>query len=135
MQTQISQIEDQIRQHPANPKLLVALGLAYWQRNDFPHALESFQRAVKVGPGSAEAHNWLGVAILEKGDFAGSIAEFRKTIALDPKYTRAYANLGSALTKNGELAEAVKVFRQWQKKFAGRKFPNTTRLIREDRSR
>jgi tetratricopeptide (TPR) repeat protein len=106
----IRQIEDQIRQHPANPKLYVALGLAYWQRDDFLHALESFQRAVKVGPGSAEAHNWLGVAILEKGDFTGSIAEFRKTIALDPKYTRAYANLGSALTKNGELAEAVKVF-------------------------
>lgn len=108
----VSQIEDQIRQRPDNPKLYVALGLAFWRQNDFPHALEAFQHAVKVGPNSADAHNWLGVATLEKGDFTGAIAEFRRAIALDPKYTRAYANLGSALNKNGELTEAVKVFRK-----------------------
>jgi len=106
------QIEEQIRQHPENPKLYVALGLAFWRQNDFPRALEAFQRAVKLGPKSADAHNWLGVATLEKGDFTGAIAEFRKAIALDPKYTRAYANLGSALNKNGELPEAVTVFRK-----------------------
>jgi tetratricopeptide (TPR) repeat protein len=106
----IEQIEDQIKKHPGDPRLYVGLGLAYWQRHDFPHALEAFQHAVKFGPQSAEAHNWLGVALLEKGDFTGSIAEFRRAIALDPKYARAYANLGSALNKNGQLAEAVKIF-------------------------
>lgn len=108
----VSQIEDQIRQHPDSSKLYVVLGLALWRQNDFPHALDAFQHAVKLGPNSADAHNWLGVATLENGDFTGAIAEFRKAIALDPKYTRAYANLGSALNKNGELAEAVKVFRK-----------------------
>jgi tetratricopeptide (TPR) repeat protein len=108
----VSQVEDQIRQHPDSPRLYVALGLAFWRQNDFPHALEAFQHAVKVGPNSADAHNWLGVATLEKGDFTGAIAEFRRAIALDPKYTRGYANLGSALNKNGELTEAVKVFRK-----------------------
>src|SRR6266404_5923334 len=108
----LSQIEGELKQHPNSPKLYVALGLAYWDRNDYPHALEAFQRAVKLGPASAEAHNWLGVATLEKGDFPGAAAEFRKAISLDPKYARAYANLGSALAKNGELAEAVEVFRK-----------------------
>src|SRR5258708_2016509 len=108
----LSQIEGELKQHPNSPKLYVALGLAYWDRNDYPHALEAFQRAVKLGPASAEAHNWLGVATLEKGDFPGAAAEFRKAIPLDPKYARAYANLGSALAKNGELAEAVEVFRK-----------------------
>src|SRR5260370_24444739 len=67
----VSQIQDEIKRHPDSPKLYVALGLAYWDRNDYPHALESFQRAVKLGPASAEAHNWLGVATLEKGDLPG----------------------------------------------------------------
>jgi tetratricopeptide (TPR) repeat protein len=105
-------IQDQISKHPADPRLYVGLGIAYWQRHDFPHALEAFQRAVKLGPKSADAHNWLGVALLEKGDFDESIAEFRRAIALDPKYARAYANLGSSLNKNGQLAEAVKIFEQ-----------------------
>ena len=108
----VSQIQDEIKRHPDSPKLYVALGLAYWDRNDYPHALESFQRAVKLGPASAEAHNWLGVATLEKGDLPGAVAEFRKAVSLDPKYARAYTNLGSALAKNGELSEAVEAFQK-----------------------
>jgi len=108
----ISQIESEIKRDPNNPRLHVALGLAYWDRNDYPHALAAFQRAVKAGPSSAEAHNWLGVALLEKADLPGATAEFRKAVSLDPKSTRAYTNLGSALAKSGELAEAVEAFQK-----------------------
>src|SRR5205814_10723189 len=81
----VSQIQDEIKQHPDNPKLYVELGLAYWDRNDYPHALEAFQRAVKIGPASAEADNWMGVATLEKGDLPGAGAEFQTTIRLAQK--------------------------------------------------
>jgi tetratricopeptide (TPR) repeat protein len=108
----LTQLQTAVKREPANPKLHVALGLAYWDKNDFGHAYESFRQAVKVGPKSAAAHNWLGVAILEKADLPGAIAEFRKAVALDPKYARAYTNLGSALAKSGELAEAVEVFQK-----------------------
>jgi tetratricopeptide (TPR) repeat protein len=108
----VREIQDQIKQQPDNPKLLVELGLAYWAQNDYKHALDAFQHAVEVGPSSAEALNWLGVAIWKKGDLPGAIAEFRKAISLDPKYARAYTNLGSALAKNGELAEAVGMFQK-----------------------
>ncbi len=108
----VSQIEAAIKRDPGNPKLHVALGLAYWDRNDYPHALEAFQRAVKVAPASAEAHNWLGVAIMGKADLPGAIAEYRKAVSLDPKYARAYTNLGSALDKSGEVGEAVEMFRK-----------------------
>src|SRR5256885_8485528 len=103
--TSVSQAEAAIKRDPLNPKLYVALGLAYWDRNDYPRAFEAFQRAVKIGPGSAEAHNWLGVAILEKADLPNAITEFRKAVSLDAKYARAYSNLGSALAKSGEIAE------------------------------
>ena len=106
----IEQIESEIRKEPNNPHLQVTLGLAYWDRNDYPHAFEAFQRAVKMGPASAEAHNWLGVALLEKADMRGATAEFKKAVSLDPKSERAYTNLGSALAKSGDLAEAVKAF-------------------------
>jgi tetratricopeptide (TPR) repeat protein len=108
----ISQLESEIKSDPNNPRLYVALGLACWDRNDYPHALESFQRAVKVGPTSAEAHNWLGVALLEKADLPGATAEFRRAVALDPKSMRAYTNLGSSLAKGGELAGAVEAFQK-----------------------
>ena len=109
-QASVEDLQASIRHDPTNPKLHVALGLAYWDRNDYPHAYAAFQQAVKVGPESAEAHNWLGVAILEKADLPNAITQFRKAVALDPKYARAYTNLGSALAKSGEVNEAAAAF-------------------------
>jgi tetratricopeptide (TPR) repeat protein len=108
----VAQLEAAVKRSPSDPKLHVALGLAYWERNDYPRALIAFQRAVKVAPRSAEAHNWLGVALSEKSDFPGAIAELRKAVALDPKYGRAYTNLGSVLAKSGDFTEAVAVFQK-----------------------
>jgi tetratricopeptide (TPR) repeat protein len=108
----LAQLEAAVRRDPANPDLHVRLGLAYWERNDYPRALKQFQRAVKVGPRSAEAHNWLGVALSEKSDLPGAIAAFRKAVALDAVYGRAYSNLGSVLAKSGDFAEAVGVFQK-----------------------
>jgi tetratricopeptide (TPR) repeat protein len=108
----VDQLEAAVKRSPSDPKLLVALGLAYWERNDYPRALTAFQRAVKVAPRSAEAHNWLGVALSEKSDFPGAIAELRKAVELDPKYGRAYTNLGSVLARSGDFTEAVAVFQK-----------------------
>jgi len=108
----LRELEAAVNRHPSDAHLYVALGLGYWDRGDFPRALETFQHAVKAGPGSAEAHNWLGVALMGKADLAGAVAEFKKAISLYPKYVRAYINLGSARARSGELGEAVKAFRK-----------------------
>ena len=108
----VSQLEAAVRRDPKSPSAHIALGLAYWGRNEYPRALQAFRRAVEVGPRSAEAHNWLGVALSEKSDLPGAVAEFRRAIELDPKYGRAYTNLGSALATSGDYAEAVEVFQK-----------------------
>src|ERR1700746_2380527 len=111
-QESVSQIQKEISRHPDNSKLYVRLGLAFWDRNDYAHAFEAFERAVKFGPSSAEAHNWLGAAFMQKGDFPDAVAEFRKAISHNPQYARGYNNLGSALAKNGDLSGAIGAFRK-----------------------
>ena len=106
------ELEAAVTRSPRDPKPLVILGLAYLDTNDSARALDAFQRAVQVGPQSAEAHNWLGVALSSKADLPAAIAEFRKAVALDPEYGRAYSNLGSALAQSGDYAEAVEVFQR-----------------------
>jgi tetratricopeptide (TPR) repeat protein len=108
----VPQMEQALAKNPDDPKVNVALGVAYFDRGEHARALERLQHAVKVAPDSSEAHNWLGVVLLDRADFPQGIAALRKAVALDPKYTRAYANLGSALAKSGELDEAVEVFRK-----------------------
>lgn len=108
----IPQLEQALAKNPDDPKINVALGVAYFDRGAHARALERLQHAIEVAPDSSEAYNWLGVVLLDRADFPRGIAALRKAVALDPKYTRAYANLGSALAKSGELDEAVGVFRK-----------------------
>ena len=100
----VGDLEALTARNPDDPKGWVLLGLAYLDRNEDPRALDAFQRAVKAGPGSAEAHNWLGVALAAKSDMPGALAEFRKAVELDPQYGRAYSNLGSTLAQSGDYA-------------------------------
>ena len=95
---------------PDDLRTLVVLGIAYLDVQNFARALETLQNAVRVGPESAEAHNWLGVALSGTSDLPGAVTAFRKAVALDPKYGRAWSNLGSTLAQSGDYAEAVGVF-------------------------
>ena len=108
----VRQMEQALAKNPDDPKINVALGLAYFERGDAARALERLRHAVKVAPDSSEAYNWLGVVLLDRADFPQGIAALRKAVALDPKFTRAYANLGSALAKSGEFDQAVTVFQK-----------------------
>ena len=108
----VGSLETATKQHPFDPKLHIALGLAYWDRNDYEHALSAFRHAVNVGPRSAEAHNWLGVALMQRADLAGAVVEFKKAISLNRKFVRAYINLGSAQARSGDLSEAIRDFRR-----------------------
>ena len=38
----VPQLEAAIKRSPSDPKLHVALGLAYWERNDYPRALIAY---------------------------------------------------------------------------------------------
>ena len=108
----VPEIQAALTREPGNPKLYVKLGQAYWDRNDYQHAFDAFQQAVKLAPSSAEAHNWMGAFLMSRGNLPNAITELRKALSLDPKYARAYTNLGSALAQSGDLAEAVAAFRK-----------------------
>jgi cytochrome c-type biogenesis protein CcmH/NrfG len=40
-----AELERAVERAPRDAKVLLALGLAYWNRNEYPRALEIFQRA------------------------------------------------------------------------------------------
>ena len=65
----VPQMEQALAKNPNDPKVNIALGVAYLERGENARALERLQHAVKVAPDSAEAHNWLGVALLDRADF------------------------------------------------------------------
>src|SRR5262249_18534146 len=65
---EIAKVEAAVQRNPFAVELRLQLGVAYMDKNDFSHATEVLQEAVRLAPTSAEAHNWLGVALMGKSD-------------------------------------------------------------------
>ncbi len=73
-----------------------------------PDAIAEYQRALRIDPNYAEAHNNLGAVLLHSGRSTEAVAEYQAAVRLDPDYADAHSNLGSALSQiPGRLSEAA----------------------------
>jgi tetratricopeptide (TPR) repeat protein len=75
-------------------------------------AIECYQKAIKLDPKIAEAHNNLGLVLHGKGKVDEAIACFQKAIALAPKDANAHNNLGFALQGKGNVDKAIECYKQ-----------------------
>jgi protein O-mannosyl-transferase len=72
-----------------------------------PDAAAEYQRALRIYPNYAEAHNNLGAILLQSGHPTEAVAEYQAAVRLDPDYPDAHSNLGGALSRiPGRLPEA-----------------------------
>jgi tetratricopeptide (TPR) repeat protein len=74
-------------------------------------AVAAFEEAVRLEPGSAEAHYDLGVARLRQDQLQAAADEFRLALKANPSMAPAHNSLGSALSDLGKTAEAEAEFR------------------------
>jgi tetratricopeptide (TPR) repeat protein len=73
-----------------------------------PDAILEYQKAVRIYPNYAEAHNNLGALLLQSGHTTEAVAEYQAAVRLDPDYPDAHSNLGGALSRiPGRLSEAT----------------------------
>jgi len=67
------------------------------------HALE----AVRLDPGSPQAHTNLGLILDRRGDPAAAATHYAEAIRLDPHAAQPHINLGLNLERRGDLAAAA----------------------------
>ncbi len=75
-------------------------------------ALELVERAVKLDPGFAEAHNLAGDLLVKKCLFDEALERFRRACELKPDVELYLFDLASALAFTGRHAEAAEVYRR-----------------------
>ena len=73
-----------LRQHPALPEAVFALGAARAAQGDARGAAEQYARAVALAPTQGRYRATLAAAYLTVGDFARAAAEYRVALALAP---------------------------------------------------
>jgi TolB-like protein/predicted Zn-dependent protease len=81
-----------------------AMGLVHlFQHRDWPSAYRSFQKAITLTPGSAEAHQLYSMYLKTLGDTETALAEAEAALQLDPLSSPVRLSHAEALAAAGEL--------------------------------
>ena len=102
------------------PYLHKALGLAYYDANQFVLFEQQMERAIATDAGDPQPHFHLGRYLESvKSDFAGALEHFERVISLDPEHTRGQYFAGfclEMLDRRNEAAERYQAAVQLSKR-------------------
>ncbi|HFE64050.1 MAG TPA: tetratricopeptide repeat protein [Caldithrix sp.] len=113
-ETVIVDLKKQLQGDPGNFSILMSLGHAYLENRYYEKAGKIFSRAVKVNPGSPEAHTDLGVALRNNGQIDEALKQLKKVTADFPEYADGWLQLGTIyrfdLKKNRKALDCFQKF-------------------------
>lgn len=91
------------------PNVVVCDNLAYALRasGKLDEAIAYCERAIRMDPSYAPAHNNYGLALKTQGKMDLAIDSFRHALELNPEFAPAHSNLAIALKKQGDVAGAM----------------------------
>lgn len=99
-----------LQSQPRNFNALQLLATIAVQRKNSAVAIELFDRALKINPDYAEAHNNRGNALLDLKRPEEALKSYRRALKIKPDYAEAHNNCGNALLKLERPEEALKSY-------------------------
>lgn len=122
----IGELKRTVEKDPQNPKLLTSLGNAYYDRADWEHAADAYEKARRKAPNDANLLSDLGVAYRNEGEFKRAAAMFRKAREVNPDHWQSLLNL--VLLETFDRRDAAAAQRQFDE--LKRRFPEIPNLDR-----
>ena len=92
--TQAGPLIEKLKADPANAGLLENIGNIYYDAQQFPTAIDYYQRALKVQPSNTGVRTDMATAYWYTGDADTAIAEFLKSLSYEPNKPNTLFNLG-----------------------------------------
>lgn len=92
--TQAAPLVKQIESDPNNADLLAKVGNIYYDTQQYPVAVDYYQRFLKLQPTNTNVRTDLATAYWYMGNVDNAIAEFNKTLSYEPNKANALFNLG-----------------------------------------
>jgi len=109
------ELQKAVELNPEDKDVLYMIGIIYLLNyDDFPKAIDFFQKAVSVDPDFAEAHNNLGFAYEKSRKFNEAIDSYKKALS-NLKYRspeKAYNSLGRVYYRLGRYDEAINEYKE-----------------------
>jgi len=92
--TQAGPLLEKLKADPNNPELLASIGNIYYDTQQYPTAIDFYQRALKAQPTNAGVRTDMATAYWYTGNADGAIVEFDKALIYQPNSANALFNLG-----------------------------------------
>jgi len=104
---------EKLKADPANAGLLENIGNIYYDAQQFPTAIDYYQRALKAEPANTGVRTDMATAYWYTGNADTAIAEFQKSLAYEPNKANTLFNLG-IVEWQGKM-DIDKAVAAWQK--------------------
>ncbi len=111
--TQAAPLLEKLKSDPNNPDLLAGIGNVYYDAQQFPRAIDYYQRTLQVQPKNTGVRTDMATAYWYTGDADTAITEFKKALSYEPTKANTLFNLGIVQWQGKmDVANAVAT---WQK--------------------
>lgn len=90
----IKELETQLQNNPGDYVLIMKLGHAYLENQQFAKAVEIFRKAVQLKPQEAEPQVDLGIALRQNRQIDEALAALNRATKSFPEYGEAWLQLG-----------------------------------------
>jgi cytochrome c-type biogenesis protein CcmH/NrfG len=111
--TQAAPMIEKLKTDPNNAELLASIGNVYYDTQQFPTAIDYYQRALKIAPANTGIRTDMATAIWYTGNADAAIAEFQKSLSYEPNKANTLFNLG-VVEWQGRM-DIDKALATWQK--------------------
>src|SRR5579863_1230637 len=111
--TQAGPLIEQLKADPTNAALLEKIGNVYYDAQQFPTAIDYYQRALKVEPANTGVRTDMATAYWYTGNADTAIAELQKSLSYEPNKANTLFNLG-IVEWQGKM-DIEKATATWQK--------------------
>lgn len=88
------------------------LGVALQKQKKIDHAIEKWEKALKLKPDLSSAHYNIGLALITKGKYDQAIKHLNKALQAKPNWHEPYNDLGLAYEGLGEYDLAIKNYNE-----------------------
>lgn len=95
------------------PEVYLALGEAYFNRQEMEKAISSFKRAQELQPNNERIFYDLGLIYYKIDQLESAISSLEQAIKLNPKFSSAYYQLGLVFLKKGDFSRAIDAFEKF----------------------
>jgi len=107
----IEELEKRAFQDPDDEAIWREFGNAYFDRDQYPEAIDAYRRSLEIDPGNANVWTDMGIMYRRIGEFRKAVEAFDRAVAEDPLHQMSCFNSGIVLFY--DLDDRVEASQSW----------------------